>query len=235
VPWNKLGFTQGQQAQAGQPSSSSSFRPIPTIVEPPASSSSASGGVDRPTEFPAHPDGHEGGIRVTHKRFGRDWRLKSNALNTACVFGLLNALDRDPRVGGVLTDSSNSSTGSLDFIYTPAEAALDPPGRTKSFDPVSGTTLRRSLPVVHLGSRAWDNDVKRMLLCAEPTSPGMRLSDWRGRFEGEWQGSFAFFDCGSTPCLAVTSSPHIAKTPPSHPPASQRLPRHDRRRRAGPL
>ena len=165
---------------------------------------------NQPAEFSAHPDGNEGGIRVVHKRFGRDWSVKSNALHTSCVFGLLNALDRDPRVGGVLTDSSNSSTGSLDFIYTPAEAARKPAGRTKSFDPVSGTTLRRSLPIVHLGSRAWDNDVKRMLLWAETTSPGMRLADWRGRFEGEWQGSFAFLDCWSPSLHILRPSASVA-------------------------
>lgn len=113
------------------------------------------------------------------------------------IFGLLNALDRDPRVGGVLTDSSGSSTRNLDFIYTPAEAALAPEGRTDTYDPISGAKLRRSVPVVQLPSQAWDNDVRRMMLCAEVSSPGMKLSNWIGKFEGEWQGSFAFFDCKS--------------------------------------
>lgn len=132
----------------------------------------------------------------------------SRKLGRAAILGLLNSLDTDPSIGGVTTTASNSSTASLEFLYMPEELAADVPGRTPEFDPVSGTYLRRSVPIFNLHSRSFDNDWHRASRCKTLDDVGMRVSDWRGKFEGTWVGSFAYFDCASraspqSPCSGL--------------------------------
>lgn len=93
------------------------------------------------------------------------------------------------------TSASNSSTSSLDFLYTPEELAMDVPGRTPDFDPISHTYLRQSVPILGLRSASFDNDWRRMTLCKSLADRGMTVAHWRGKFEGTWIGSFAYFDC----------------------------------------
>lgn len=134
--------------------------------------------------FRSHPPDLASPTFWSHSKLGR-----------AAIFGLLNALDVDPSIGGVVSAASNSSTTSLDFLYSVAEAKVVVPGRTNSYDPVSDTQLRQSIPVMHLGSRAFDNDWLRMARCKSLNDRGMSVKDWRGKFEGRWVGSFGYFDC----------------------------------------
>jgi hypothetical protein len=117
----------------------------------------------------------------------------------------------------VTTSASNSSTSSLDFLYTPEELAMDVPGRTPDYDPISQTYLRQSVPILGLRSSSFDNDWRRMTLCKSLADQGMTVAHWRGKFEGTWIGSFAYFDCVS-PFVSRRPLPRIADlSPPPSP------------------
>jgi hypothetical protein len=74
---------------------------------------------------------------------------------------------------------------------------MDVPGRTPDYDPISQTYLRQSVPILGLRSSSFDNDWRRMTLCKSLADQGMTVAHWRGKFEGTWIGSFAYFDCVS--------------------------------------